>query len=89
MERELEQYAMRAFQLLRRPDDTAAETATSVAYVVGTQAKRMGISQEQLGEWLQSAYGKVWVRNGNLNPGLDLKEVKAAIMKAYTKERLK
>jgi hypothetical protein len=85
MERELEQYAMQAFQLLRRPDDTAAETATSVAYAVGNQARRMGISQEQLGKWLQSAYGKFWVRSGNLNPGLDMKEVKAAIMKAYSK----
>jgi len=74
---------MQAFQLLRRPDDSAAETATSIAHTVGAQAKRMGLSKEQLGKWLQSAYGKVWVRGGNLKPGLDLKEVKAALLKGY------
>lgn len=79
----LNSQAMAAFKLLRRVGEDQSVTATSVAYAVGHYARRNGITGEQLSRWLQSAYGLIWVRQGGLNPGLDLKDVMKAIMKAF------
>lgn len=73
--------ALAAFELFR--DDPAEDRAKSVAYGVGAEARRLGVSKDDLSKWLQGAYGSVWVRQGNLNPGLDLRQVREAMYNAY------
>jgi len=77
--------ALTAFKMFRRSDTT--ETSTDVAYAVGAKAKRAGIPFPAVGKWLQKAYGSVWVRQTNLNPGLDLKDVSRLMKRAYDMKR--
>jgi len=65
----------------------AAERAEILAVSAGATAKRLGVSDEDLKRWLQGAYGRIWVRLGSLNPGLDLKEVSKIMLGSYTRAR--
>ena len=66
-------------------EDPPSERARAVATTVGAQAARAGIKVPQMQAWLQSAYGSVFVRRGNLNPGLDLKDVRRYMLAGYAK----
>ena len=80
----LTQYAVRVFITLRgRTGSASAELSLDVARAVGVQAKRWGVLKKDLQKWLQMTYGAVWVRQSNLNPGVDLKEVLKVLMVAY------
>jgi hypothetical protein len=78
---ELTRYAKRAYQNAMKMADTAEERAELTAITVGRQAKRMGFDFQSVSMWLQSAYGNVWVKGGNLNPGMDLKDILEIIKK--------
>lgn len=80
-EKALTQYAVRAFDLFRSGD--TARTSEDVAYAVGAQARRLGWSVKDLQKWIQSAYGSVWVRQTNLSPGWDLKDVFRFLKKGW------
>lgn len=77
----LDKYAEQAFSLFRSKDP--ARTSEDVAFAVGAQAARMGLDKVQLKKWLQTAYSAVWVKQSNLNPGLDLKDVSKALLKGF------
>ena len=80
---ELTAVANRAWTMFAEGDRSPAELAQDVAYGVGAYAARFKVPKLVISKWLQGAYGSVWVRRGNLNPGMDAKEVRAAIFKAY------
>lgn len=68
------------FIVVEMPDLTPKERALGVAKGVGTRARKIGCTEPQASRWLQTAYGAVWVRRGNLNPGADLKDVKKVLL---------
>ena len=74
-EKKLTGWATQAFALFRDPTRDNAETSMDVLSTVLRQAKRMGLTADQVIRWLQSAYGSVWVRQTNMNPGVDLKDL--------------
>jgi len=78
-EQELTAYANQAFQLFRPDREDPRELSMDVIYAVIGMAKRKGLSQMEVLRWLQSAYGGVWVRNTNLNPGVDMKDLTRAV----------
>lgn len=80
-ETSLSSYAVRAFQIFR--DEPARERSLAVAHTVGRQAARLGMDERGLQSWLQAAYGSVWVRQSNLQPGADLKEVRKELLAGY------
>lgn len=63
------------------PEDVARDAAR----VAGKHAARIGMEREDLVRWLQAAYGSVWVRKLNLNPHLDLKDVRKLALQAFDK----
>jgi len=67
--------------MLARQDSTPKKAAHDAAVIAGRHAKRLGLSFEQVRRWLQTAYGKIWVKGGGLKPELDLKEVAKIISK--------
>lgn len=69
--------------MARQSETNAADVSLFVAATVGKQAKRLGFTEAELSRWLQSAYSSLWVRQSNLNPGLDMKDVRAAVFKAF------
>lgn len=71
----LTDYAKQAYRNSLEISKEPRERAEITAITVGKQAKRLGITQEDLSRWLQSAYGTVWVVGGSLNPGMDLKDI--------------
>lgn len=77
---DLTKWAQKAFAEAR--DFEPRERAMFVASTVGRQAKRLGLDEHDVLRWLQTAYGDVWVRLGQLNPGADLREIRAEIQKA-------
>jgi len=79
----LDNWANMGFQILRRPGDSKKALSFTVAALVGRQAVRIFLEEKDLAEWLQSAYGSIWVRNSNLVPGADLKEIREVMIKAY------
>lgn len=79
---ELSDYARRQFSQARDMATDSHDRALILATTVGRQAKRMGMSPSDVTKWLQGAYGDIWVRMGNLDPGADLKEVRSAMLKA-------
>ncbi len=78
----LTKYAKRAYQQSIDMALSNEERASITAVTVGRQAKRLGFTKEQVTRWLQSAYGAVWVKGGNLNPGADLKEIRTMLFRA-------
>jgi len=80
---ELERWARRAFAFARETGDTKADQARFVAYTTGHCARRMDLPWNEVQRWLQGAYSSVWVREGNLDPGLDMKDVQASTEKGY------
>jgi hypothetical protein len=78
---ELTRWAENAFPLFRCED--RAQTSEAVALTVGRQAARMGWTEDGLVKWLQTAYGSVWVRQSDLVPGLDLKDVQKALLRGF------
>lgn len=62
--------------------EDAHDRALLLAVTVGKQAVRLGMTPEEASKWLQSAYGNVWVRLGNLNPGADMGDVRKAMLQA-------
>lgn len=80
-------YAKRMYAQARTMSSGAADLADVLATAVGAQAARTGFTEEQIGKWLQSAYGEVWVKGGSLNPGMDLKDVRKTMMKSYERNR--
>jgi hypothetical protein len=75
-------YATKQFAQASEMAEDPHDRAIILAHTVGRQAKRLGISSEEASSWLQGAYGAIWVRLGNLNPGADLREVRAALLQA-------
>lgn len=83
VENDLTSYARRQFNLAAEmAGGDAYERALLLATTVGRQAKRLGMTPSEATSWLQGAYGDIWVRMGNLNPGADLKEIRSAMLKA-------
>lgn len=83
-EKSLDDWATQAFQNLRRHiNGNAYELSTDVAATVGRHANRIKMSKEDLIKWFQGAYGRIWVRLSNLNPGLDAKDVLKVLLKGY------
>ena len=66
-------------------DESPAERTRATAMTVGAQAARSGVSVPEMRKWLQSAYGSVFVRDSNLNPGMDLKDVLKYMLTGYAK----
>lgn len=84
MTEQLTKYAEEAFRVLRRPgEDNPHGLSLNVATTVGFHASRLGMTEKELSEWLQSAYGAVWVRQSNLNPGVDMKDVRAEVIRRF------
>jgi len=83
----LDDIARKAFSLFRSRPENTAELSRDVAYHVGAQAKRLGYTKNELGSWIQSAYSGVFVRETRLNPGLDLKEIRDILFKAYDRTK--
>ena len=79
---QLTAYATRQFAQAAEMSTDAHDRAIILANTVGRQAKRLGLTPDEASSWLQGAYGSIWVRLGNLNPGADLREVRAALLKA-------
>lgn len=79
---ELTSYARKAFSTFRGVSGGPAALSEDVALAVGAHAARVGISRQRVERWLGTGYGSVWVRESGLVPGLDLKEVRAAIRRA-------
>jgi len=79
----LRQYGVKAFELAREAEDTPEARSEFVAYTVGACAKRMGMSEEELSKWFQGAYSFLWVKESNLNPGLDAKDVRRYLLQGY------
>lgn len=82
-ETKLTKYAEGCFRL--NADLTPAERAKVTARCVGKHAKRLNYTTQELTRWLQSAYGRVWVKLGNLNPGADLKEIQEILLMELTR----
>ena len=84
-EEALSRWARMAYTEIRTssPTISTAEWSLFVAHTVGAQAYRSGFSEQELSRWLQKAYGAVWVIGSNLNPGMDAKDVRKAILSAY------
>lgn len=81
----LTDYAKLAYRNSMDLSKEPRERAEVTAITVGRQAKRLGITQEEVGRWLQSAYGTVWVVGGSLNPGMDLKEIRKIVLREMGK----
>ena len=77
----LTQYAKCQYPQAQEMASDPGDRALILATTVGRQAKRLGLSKQEVERWLQGAYGSVWVRMGNLNPGADLKEIRKALLK--------
>lgn len=80
--RTLTEKARAAFGLFS--DQSEERVAKDVAFAVGSQAARLGLTSQDLLKWLQLNYN-LWVRYGPkpLVPGLDLKQVKKFAIQAY------
>ena len=65
-------------------DESSRDRARFIAATVGRQASRMGLTKDDVGRWLQSAYGTVWVAKSRsrLDPGMDMKEVRKEIFRS-------
>lgn len=79
----LHRYGVSAFRLAREVENSAEARSTFVAYTVGKQARRLAISEEDLSSWFQRSYSSLWVRESNLNPGLDAKDVRKFVLQGY------
>jgi len=88
-EKMLNDWATQAFSLLRRPGDSPAALSSNVAVTVGMQAARENLSKDVLKSWLQTAYGRIWVRLSNLNPGLDLRDISKILINPRSKHKPK
>lgn len=87
-EDQLTVYAMRAVEQAHEMAGGSAagnrkEFATVLATAAGAYAARLGMAPDQVTKWLQGAYGSVWVKGGNLDPGLDLKQIRLIMDNAY------
>ena len=82
-EARLLRWGEKAFTLARESEKTAADVSRFVALTVGRQAKRYGFTEKELGQWLQGAYSSLWVKQSNLNPGLDAKDVRKLTFQAF------
>lgn len=69
--------------LSSRQDRSPREATIESAVITGRHAARLGMTEKELGKWLQVAYGSIWVRLSGLNPGADLKEVWKALQHGY------
>lgn len=74
-EKSLTDWAVQAFSLFRDPSRSTRELSEDVLYAVIGKAKRDGITADQMIGWLQRAYSGVWVRQTDLKPGVDLKDL--------------
>lgn len=72
-----------AFALARPGERSPRLTSEFVAITVGRQALRLGFSEQELKRWLQSAYSSLWVRQSNLNPGLDMKDIQKLTLQSF------
>ena len=72
--------------VLAREDCNPRDAALSAAIIAGRHAARLGMHEKEFNIWLKSAYGRVWVKHSNLQPGVDFKEVRKIAMIAYKKE---
>ena len=85
--KKLQEYGVRAFATAREVESNPADRSTMVAYTVGAQAYRLGMTEEEMSRWFQGAYSSLWVRESNLNPGLDAKDVRERLLQAYRKTK--
>jgi hypothetical protein len=83
----LMQWGVKAFDVARETEETSAGVSEFVAMAVGNQARRYGFTEKELSSWLQSAYSSLWVKQSRLNPGLDLKDVRAIVLKAFNMKK--
>ena len=87
--RDLTLWAIRAMQLFKEDmphplsDEDRILIAESVAITTAKQAKRLNMSWKEVVRWLQNNYGKVWVIESGLRPGMDLKDISQIMEKIY------
>lgn len=81
----LTQYAVRSYAQAAEMADDPHDRALILATTVGRQARRWNLDEAAVSDWLQGAYGRIWVRMGGLNPGADLKEIRSAILAAMAR----
>lgn len=66
-------------------DSTRKEASRDAAKVAGQHAARLGWNVKQLENWLSTNYGRVWVKETQLNPGLNLKDVRRYALETFKK----
>lgn len=83
----LYRWADKVFAMINKDHstDTPEEKAMFAAATLGRQAKRLGFNPEGLEAWLSEAYGRVWVKKMNLNPGMDLKDIRKVMLRSFEK----
>jgi hypothetical protein len=59
------------------------EYADILAITTGSEARRLGFSEEELANWISNKYGEFWVKPSDLKPGMDLKKVIIRAKKAW------
>ena len=79
----LDNWADMGFTLFALPQDSKRKVSEIVGGLVARQAVRSYVAKDDLGRWLQVAYGAIWVRRSGLVPGLDLQELKKIMYGAY------
>lgn len=86
-EDKLTKYISTSFNsMLHEHNEPKERVVVDMAKIAGRHAKRLGMSKKELERWLQSAYGRIWVRQTNLNPGLDMKDVRKYALDGYNKK---
>ena len=73
--------------MLGASESTPAARSTFVAMTVGKQARRLGFTKGELDKWLQASYAALWVKHSALNCGLDLKNIRKILHKAFGLEQ--
>jgi len=78
---ELLRWGVKAFALFRSGEDPERD----VAATVGKQAAKIGMTEKELSSWLQGAYSTLWVKQTNLKPRYDMKDIRKFVLSAYNK----
>lgn len=79
----LDDWAVEAFRVFRPLSSDHRYVSQSVAFTTGRHARRCGLTEDGIRAWLQDNYGRIFVRENQLNPGADSKEILDWMIQAY------
>lgn len=85
----MDKYAPKLIRLARQYDAPPERAARETAISVGRHAVRLGWGEDELSEWLSHNYGRVWVKETALKPGLDLKDVRKYALRELRDDKLR